>query len=77
MYRICIEHFSSPREGGTIIVLTIGFADLASPVKAEDASGVVVEDRDLIRSKFHTLTVRGQIPKGKDLVITTGRRGQT
>ena len=30
-----------------------GFAELAGPMEAEDAGGVVVEDGDLIRAQFH------------------------
>ena len=44
-------------------------------MEAEDAGGVVVEDRDLVGTKFHTLTVRGHMPKGKDLVISPARTG--
>ena len=39
----------------------------ARPVQAEDASGVVVEDGDLVGTQFHALTVRGHVTDGKDL----------
>ena len=37
------------------------FAELARPVEAEDAGGVVVEDRDLIGAKFHPATLKGDV----------------
>ena len=46
-----------------------GFAELACPVEAEDASGVVVEDRNLLRTEFHSAhSVGGPCVGGKGFV---------
>jgi hypothetical protein len=51
-------------------------AELARPVETEDAGGVVAEDGDLIRTKFHARTVRGDLAEEKDLCRTIRRRGK-
>ena len=51
------------------------FAELARPMQAEDAGGVVGEDGDLVRAQMHALTVGSYTRERKDL-CTTCRRHQ-
>ena len=46
------------------------FAELAGPIEAEDAGGVVVEDWDLVGAEFHARTMWGRVAEWKDLCTT-------
>jgi hypothetical protein len=53
------------------------FAELTRPMEAEDSGGVVGEDRDLIGTKFHALTVRSHRAGRKNLCRSSTTQWET